>query len=296
MPSPTPCALAVQGQKLIDRHLNKLQLSILKVFTDKKLARKIDLVNWPPGKDKRKTVEENRVIEAIKTLKYLFKKLDITIAQVNEKKLRCLYCDAIDKYITLIKLTYNACLDVVTSDILMNLLTKLFNIQSLELCKCSRHRTKASNQNVSVDEDSDDCDAHEICSQCHEPLSPVRDSEQVTSSFSTMIPLINHMIEKLDKIGTVNQAGVHSAELKEPARVHGPISSVITVPSMTLPPQTELSAPCITVSTNSVTNKLCSCIKCNKILNNDLHTVQDLDLSNKNIVPVVCIECHQQIH
>jgi len=125
--------LAVKGQKFVETNYSKIKLCFNKVFTDKQLCKKLDLNNWPAGKKK------DRGEETIKTLMYLFKKLYVTYANCNDKNLRCLYCDAIDKYIILVRLAYSASYNIETLEILRELLLKLTNIQKLGICKCKFH-------------------------------------------------------------------------------------------------------------------------------------------------------------
>ena len=129
--------LSVTGQNFIEYNYKKLKSCFKKVFADKRLCKKLDLNNWPEGK------KNNRAKETIKTLKYLFKNLHATYKS-NDKKLRCSYCNAVNQYISLIKLAHNACFDVNTLDLLRDLLEKFLYIQKLDICKCKIHY-KASN-------------------------------------------------------------------------------------------------------------------------------------------------------
>lgn len=126
--------LANNGQKFIECNYTKIKLCFNKVFTDRDLCAKLDLNNWPVGKKK------DRSDETMKTLIYLFKKLYQTYAKCNDINLHCLYCDAIDKYIFLVKLAYSACYDIKTLELLRNLLAKLSCIRKLSICKCKIHK------------------------------------------------------------------------------------------------------------------------------------------------------------
>lgn len=126
-------SLEIKGQKMIQRDYIIIKSCLHKVFSDKNLNKKLDITNWPSGKN------NDRADESIKTLLYLFKKIYSTYVNCNDKKLRCMYCNAIDKYIQLIKLAHRVCCNIKTLEIIRYLLSKLKIIQRLGICKCKLH-------------------------------------------------------------------------------------------------------------------------------------------------------------
>lgn len=125
--------LATKSVNLVELNYSQIKTCFDRVFSDKNLCRQLDLNNWPLGKN------NNRAEETIKTLLYLFQKLYLTYTDCEDQLASCIYCDAINKYYSLIKLTQNICSDIQTLDLLKSLSSKLSKIQKLGICKCKLH-------------------------------------------------------------------------------------------------------------------------------------------------------------
>ncbi|AYV83664.1 MAG: hypothetical protein Hyperionvirus9_81 [Hyperionvirus sp.] len=266
--------LGVMGQKFIEDNKERLHQCVGKVFTNKNLSRRLDLINWPVGKQK------DRSLEAIKTLTYLFNKLYLTFANCTEAKLLCLYCDAIEKYQMLFRLAQGACFNVESLEILKVVMDNLDVIHGLGICKCERHYVPPA-----VENELEDLDQMSKISG----LSNITDKSRVSqfsqmsstgvdpnSSFANMIPLIKHIMERIDSVQKyVDSEGVVQNEVPLGATPH------------------------VRLILQSL-NKLCCCMVCNKILNETGPILNNQPNSvlislesqvNKEMISVICLDC-----
>ncbi|AYV80688.1 MAG: hypothetical protein Harvfovirus4_52 [Harvfovirus sp.] len=298
------------GQKYVEENKDRIHQCIAKVFTNKNLLKKLDLINWPLGKHK------DRSIEAVKTLIYLFNKLYLTFANCTEKKLLCLYCDAIDKFLVLLNLAASACFNVESLDVLKNIIGDLGVIQSLAICKCSRHLSEGGE--IIEKEENDEVGGEvEVEMEASEEQKGDDELSRISafskfskisstgvdpnSSYATMIPIIKHIMDRIDTVQKYVDEG-SGKQAKQSVMQDMDAQNVSTKTLDSTSTEILTKNPPLTLVIQH-TNQLCSCVVCKKTLNTTLPpqlknptncSVVSLD-KEIEMVSVICLACTKKI-
>ena len=196
--------LGRQGQKYINENYEKLCVGLHKVFKDKKLCKKLDLVHWPTGRHK------DRSVEALKTLVYVFNKLYPTYKKSTDNISICLFAQAIEKYITLFKLAFKACYYFSTGDIIKKVIHMLVRIRNLKICKCRKHPNIKTNTRTNTRPKND------------QPPQVDNMSMESRKAYSSLMPLLNDVANKLENCNIVENNYTPCYCLKCSKFVNGP--------------------------------------------------------------------------